>query len=123
MEVIEFFDKSERFNYKIPEELNEIDEVFNDGSSLKVFESEPDGEERLQKSFVEWVEKNYAFSCDECKEDLKIICKICRDFLRVLERESKEIDHHHPLWRGVRKLKDDETFFKFFNILMPQMWS
>lgn len=49
------------------------------------------------------------------------ICQICREFLDAIV--ATDPTHNKSVWEGLTKVKDDETFMRFFIHMLDWMWT
>jgi len=53
----------------------------------------------------------------------KKVAKLIKKFLQALHKESKRINYSAPLWKGMLKIKSDETLIKHTVELLDSMWT
>ena len=51
------------------------------------------------------------------------VCKDIRKFLKALQKDSEKWSYSGPFWKGLRKIKDDDTLIQYVVELLPCMWS
>jgi hypothetical protein len=58
----------------------------------------------------------------EVPEESREVHKKCVEFLDALIKLSKKWSYVQPLWKGLRKIKDQGTFLDMFAHLVDHMW-
>jgi hypothetical protein len=53
----------------------------------------------------------------------KVVYNIIQRYLEVFLPNEKKIHYHYPLWVGLSKIKDPETFLKYTSVLIRFMWN
>lgn len=76
-------------------------------------------DEETGEDKYEEVIKNYIY--DNYRKNLQIV-RDMRNFLKVVIKRGKHIFENTKLFKGLSKIKDDETFIKYFCILLGYMW-
>lgn len=97
-EVTDYFHRSKKFNYSKPSRGQEEWHEYED---------------KLAKHFGEWALGNY--------KQRWMIVKICRSYLnKVVEVDPS---YATPLWKGLYKIENDETFLGYFLFLLQCIWT
>ena len=99
-EVVYYFDRSKKFDFKKPAEEKK--------------EAWVEYEDRMAKDFSEWLWKNYKS---------KVAVKVCRLYTKKVAEESYSHLYTGPLWNGLYEIESDEMFIKYFIQLMQGMWT
>ena len=87
-EVVDYFDRSKKFDYKKP--LENSEEMWWPGN-------------KMAKDFTDWLWKHH---------DNKVAIKVCRLYTKEIAK------HNHtycgPLWQGLYDIEHDRTFINYF---------